>query len=81
MNLTAATLRFGVKFSALLLVAGLLLQSYPIIHAGLAVLVATPVARVVMLTRAFAVERDWPFAVISIGVLFLLGVSLALALQ
>lgn len=49
------------------------------VTAGLVVLMLTPLLRVVMLTIEFIRERDSPFAMISIGVLFLLAVTIAIS--
>ena len=44
-------------------------------HIGVLILLATPVARVAAMSWTFARERDFTFAAISIGVLLLLIVS------
>lgn len=49
------------------------------VTAGLVVLMLTPLIRSVMLTIEFIRERDTPFAMISIGVLFLLAISIAIS--
>lgn len=55
-------------------VLGLLLAGRPsgFMAAGLALLLATPVARVVVLVAAYARERDWRYAAIALAVLALL---------
>jgi uncharacterized membrane protein len=42
------------------------------LHLGLLVLMFTPVARVVVLLMEFVRRREWAFAAVSLGVLFLL---------
>lgn len=74
-------MRIGVWISVAMLAAGLLLQHVPTATAGLLVMIATPLARVVLLVRAFAKERDWPFVALSISVILLLGASLMLAMR
>lgn len=49
------------------------------VTAGLVVLMLTPLLRVVVLTLEFIRERDTPFAMISIGVLLLLAVTIAIS--
>lgn len=79
MNTLVATLRGGVLIASILMAAGVLSGVPRLAMAGLVVLVLTPLARVVLLTKIFARERDWPFAAISFGVLLLLIVSMILA--
>jgi uncharacterized membrane protein len=62
-----------------LLVAGLLLQRTPVVHAGLGILIATPLAVLCCLLVEFVRKRERSFALLSIGVLLLLFVSLLLA--
>jgi uncharacterized membrane protein len=62
-----------------LLIAGLLLQRTPVVHAGLAILIATPLAVLCCLLVEFIRKRERSFALLSIGVLLLLFVSLLLA--
>lgn len=50
----------------------------PLIVLGLLLLIATPVARVIVSIVAFALSRDWPFVLITAIVLALLGVSFAI---
>ncbi len=47
------------------------------IQLGLVVLIATPVLRVIVCAGAFAMERDWIYAVVSLIVLGLLVFSIA----
>lgn len=71
-------MRGGVLIACILLAAGLVFD-VRLIQAGLLILVLTPLVRVIVLTRVFARERDWPFAAISIGVILLLLLSAILA--
>jgi uncharacterized membrane protein len=67
--------------SCLLLLAGLLLNATKVLQAGLITLIATPVAVLLLVTAGFFRKRDHSFALISIGVLFLMVVSLVLAFR
>lgn len=49
-------------------------------HIGILVLLATPLARVIVLVTEFTRARDRAFTAISIGVLLLLGVSIAIGI-
>jgi uncharacterized membrane protein len=79
----------GVVASTCLLAAGLLLQlldvepgvSAALTRAGLIVLMATPVARVVVSVVEYALERDWLFATLTTTVLIILLGSLAVSLK
>lgn len=52
-----------------------------LVHLGILVLMATPLARLVVLTIEFAKSREYAFAAIAIGVLFLLGLSVVIGLS
>jgi uncharacterized membrane protein len=54
------------------------LQGAAVIVAGLALLIATPIFRVVASIAAFAIVRDWVYVAISAAVLTLVAVSFAL---
>jgi uncharacterized membrane protein len=79
----------GVLASTGLLAAGLLLQllglepraAAALTQAGLIVLMATPVARVVASVVEYALERDWLFAMLTTTVLTILLGSLAVSLK
>ena len=71
-------MRGGVLIACGLLAVGLV-AGEAVIKAGLLILVLTPLVRVIVLTRIFARERDWPFTAISIGVILLLLLSAILA--
>jgi uncharacterized membrane protein len=51
-----------------------------LLNAGIIVLLATPVSRVVVSTVEFVVERDWPFATLTFIVLLELVASAVAAL-
>ncbi len=80
-------LRGGVVVSSVCLMAGLLLSLAGIepaatllLNAGIVVLLATPVSRVVVSTVEYVVERDWPFAALTFIVLMELVASAVAAL-
>jgi uncharacterized membrane protein len=70
-------LRIGVAASAVCLAAGLGLSMLPsavgpahfLLNAGLIILMATPVGRVVISVGEYALERDWLFVVLTTIVL------------
>ena len=66
----------GLAVSAVLLVAGLALDREVLLRWGILVLMATPVARVVVVTFGMLRERDWLFAAISVWILSVLGSSI-----
>ncbi len=78
------TLGVGTALATTLLALGLLLQlagvspalSEWLSRVGLVVLMATPVARVVISVAEYAAERDWPFLVLTLTVLGMLLASL-----
>jgi uncharacterized membrane protein len=51
-----------------------------LLNAGIIVLLATPVSRVVVSTVEYVVERDWPFATLTFIVLLELVASAVAAL-
>jgi uncharacterized membrane protein len=80
-------LRGGVVASSVCLMAGLVLSlagvepaATVLLNAGIIVLLATPVSRVVVSTVEFVVERDWPFATLTFIVLLELIASAVAAL-
>jgi uncharacterized membrane protein len=87
-RLLTVVLRAGALASTLLLGAGLLIaMAAPggaagpgLISAGLVLLIATPVARVVVSVVGFAAGRDWLFVALTGAVLLVLTGSLLLAL-
>jgi uncharacterized membrane protein len=81
-------LRAGVIVSSACLAVGLLLSLATgggavatfLLNTGIVVLLATPVARVIVSTVEYIVERDWPFAVLTTIVLMELVASAVAAL-
>ena len=80
-------LRGGVVVSSACLMAGLVLSlagvepvATVLLNAGIIVLLATPVSRVVVSTVEYVVERDWPFATLTFIVLLELVASAVAAL-
>ena len=81
-------LRGGVLLSSACLVAGLLASlatgggplAAMLLNAGIVVLLATPVARVIVSTIEYVGERDWPFATLTFIVLLELVASAVAAL-
>ena len=56
--------------------SALAFQSDGLIQLGLVLLIATPVARVILAVAGFALERDWMYVVVSLIVLAVLVMSL-----
>jgi len=80
-------LRLGVTTSSLCLGAGLLLgllnvglASHLFLQAGVLVLLATPIMRVIVTVVEFFAERDWVFVVLTAIVLVELAGSIVAAL-
>ena len=81
-------LRAGVIASSLCLTAGLLLflatgggaLASVLLNAGIIILLATPVARVIVSTVQYVHERDWTFATLTFVVLLELIASAVAAL-
>ena len=81
-------LRAGVIASSLCLTVGLLLfqaaggggLSSVLLNAGIIILLATPVARVIVSTVQYVHERDWTFATLTFVVLLELIASAVAAL-
>jgi uncharacterized membrane protein len=81
-------LRVGVTTSSVCLAAGLILSLLPapaalvsaLLQTGLVVLLATPVARVIVSIVEYVVERDWTFAMLTAVVLLELAASAVAAL-
>lgn len=78
----------GVSISTALLGVGLLwtliapgAAATRLLHAGLLVLMATPATRVVLACGEFARTRDWLFALASLGVLGVLGMTVWIAVS
>ena len=81
-------LRAGVTASSVCLAAGLLLSLFTgggavaglLLNTGIIVLLATPVARVIVSTVQYVSERDWAFATLTFIVLMELVASAVAAL-
>lgn len=76
----------GVTASTVLLALGLILALFArteasarLLDAGLVLLMATPVTRVVLACGEFARTRDWFFALASLGVLAVLATTIWVA--
>ncbi len=84
----AAVLRAGVTLSSACLALGLIVSilaghdalSRMLLHAGIIILLATPVARVVVSIVQYVSERDWTFAALTTIVLLELLASAVAAL-
>ena len=81
--LLGRTLAVGVFTSTALLALGLLLSLVTpgpsadlLLNAGLLLLMATPMARVLLSCAEYIRERDWFFAVNAFGVLVVLGITI-----
>jgi uncharacterized membrane protein len=87
-HVVGVVLRAGVIASSVCLSIGLLLSlatgggplSALLLNAGIVVLLCTPVARVIVSTVEYVVERDWPFATLTVIVLLELVASAVAAL-
>ena len=87
-RLIGTVLRVGVLASSACLAIGLLLflatggnaLSSFLLNAGIVVLLATPVARVIVSTIQYVSERDWAFAMLTFVVLLELVASAVAAL-
>ena len=69
----------GLLASGGLLLAGLALEWELLLKWGILILMATPVARVVVVTVGLLRERDWLFASVSFWILAVLGASIYFA--
>ena len=86
-RLIGVVLRAGVVISSTCLAVGLLLYlanggalAAFLLNAGIVVLLATPLARVVVSTVQYVSQRDWPFAALTFIVLLELVASAVAAL-
>jgi uncharacterized membrane protein len=80
------TLKFGAYTAFTLIVAGLLLQfvvswGARMAAAGLLVLLATPVLRIIVAGLQFLRERDFRYALVSLGVLAIVVLAYVLGIQ
>jgi uncharacterized membrane protein len=83
-----AVLRAGVVFSTACLAAGLILTlaapqslAASLLNVGIIVLLATPVARVLVSVVDYAQQRDWTFTVLTLVVLIELAAGAMTALR
>ena len=86
-RLIGTVLRAGVAISSACLAVGLLLYlanggalAALLLNVGIVVLLATPLARVVVSTVQYVSQRDWPFAALTFIVLLELVASAVAAL-
>ncbi|HZD96161.1 MAG TPA: DUF1634 domain-containing protein, partial [Candidatus Sulfotelmatobacter sp.] len=82
----SVTLKAGAYTAFFLIVAGMLLQlttpwGPPIARAGLIVLLATPVLRIVVACIQFFREHDLKYALVSLGVLGIVVLAYFLGIQ
>jgi uncharacterized membrane protein len=80
------TLKFGAYSAFALIVAGLVLQlamprGTKVTKAGLLVLLATPVLRIIVACMQFLRERDFKYALVSFGVLAIVVLAYVLGIQ
>jgi len=80
------TLKFGAYAAFALIVAGLVLQlvvpwGVRMTTAGLLVLLATPVLRIIVACLQFLRERDFRYALVSFGVLAIVVLAYVLGIQ
>ena len=80
------TLKFGAYTAFALIVVGLVLQlavpwGIKVTAAGLVVLLATPVLRIIVACLQFLRERDFKYALVSFGVLTIVVLAYVLGIQ
>jgi uncharacterized membrane protein len=80
------TLKFGAYTAFALIVAGLAVQfavpwGMKVTTAGLLVLLATPVLRIIVACLQFLRERDFKYALVSFGVLTIVVLAYVLGVQ
>lgn len=83
-----AVLRAGVTISSACMVFGLVVvlaggegeTARTLLHAGIIILLATPVARVIVSIAQYVIQRDWTFAMLTAIVLVELAASAIAAL-
>lgn len=74
-------LSVGVIASGACLLVGLVLGSSPTLRWGILLLLATPVARVVVVTLGLFRRRDWLFAFISLWIFLVLASAASVGLH
>jgi uncharacterized membrane protein len=72
-------LSIGLVLSGCLFLFGLFLGSDEALRVGTVLLMATPVARVAIVTVGMFAERDWVFGLVSLWVLAVLATSIGVA--
>ena len=82
----AFTLKAGAYAAFVLVLAGLILQpgvaaGSTVADAGLLVLLATPVLRILVATFQFLRERDFRYVLVSLGVLGIMVLAYALGIK
>jgi uncharacterized membrane protein len=80
------TLKFGAYTAFALIVVGLILQfavswGIKVTAAGLLVLLATPVLRIIVACLQFLRERDFKYALVSLGVLAVVVLAYVLGIH
>jgi uncharacterized membrane protein len=85
-RILSLTLKAGAYTAFLLIIAGLLLRGAApwgtkVVTAGLLVLLATPVLRIVVACIQFFRERDFKYALVSLGVLGIVILAYCLGIQ
>ena len=80
------TLKIGAYTAFALIVAGLILQlavlwGTKVTAAGLLVLLATPALRIIVACLQFLRERDFKYALVSVGVLAIVVLAYVLGIQ
>lgn len=76
-----AVLTVGVLVSGLLLTAGLVSGRASVLRVGILLLLATPVARVLVVTIGMMLERDWIFTLVSLWILAVLASGIWVAVR
>ena len=85
-HILALTLKIGAYTAFALIVAGILLQyvtpfGSKVTVAGVIVLLATPVLRIIVAGIQFVRERDMKYALVSLGVLCIVLLAYLLSIQ
>lgn len=85
-RILSLTLKTGAYTALILIIAGLLLRAFTpigskVATAGLLVLLATPVLRIVAACIQFFRERDLKYALVSLGVLGIVILAYCLGIQ
>jgi uncharacterized membrane protein len=85
-RILSLTLKLGAYTAFALIVGGLILQHFAawgpaVAKAGLMVLLATPVLRIVVALIQFLRERDFRYALVSFGVLAIVVLAYVLGIQ